>query len=202
MPAPRLHDLHVPFFQYSRAHRGVESQPSLSKAHVVQTAFAAVLTIATLILAASAGAQSAANSCQEGKGVKILRNTPIEIVDAIEPHLDFWTNRLHFEKVVDVPHGDKLGFVLLAKDGHQMMFQSRASIGEDIAVLSPFLEKRTVVQYIDVDSLDALLACLGDWKLLLPPRETFYGAREVVVQDPAGFLIVFAEHKAQPEQKP
>lgn len=169
---------------------------------MVRTAFAVVWTIASLIVAAPAGAQHAANSCQEGKGVKILRNTPIEIVEAIEPHLDFWTQRLHFEKVVDVPHGDKLGFVLLAKDGQQVMLQSSASIGEDIAVLSPFLEKRTVIQYIDVDSLDALLACLGDWKLLLPPRETFYGAREVVVQDPAGFLLVFAEHKTQPAQKP
>jgi len=82
------------------------------------------------------------------------------------------------------------------------MLQTRASIGEDIAVLTPLLEKRTIAQYIDVDSLDALLGCLGDWKLLLPPRTTFYGAREVAVQDPAGFLLVFAEHKPQPDQKP
>lgn len=76
--------------------------------------------------------------------------------------------------------------------------QTRASIGEDIAVMAPHLEKRTVVQYIDVESLDAVLACLGDWKLLLPPRETFYGAKEIAVQDPAGFLLVFAESKASP----
>lgn len=154
------------------------------------------------LIPAPAGAQSGANSCQEGKSVKILRNTPIEIVDAIEPHLDFWTRRLGFEKTVEVPHGDRLGFVILARDDQQVMLQTRASIGEDIGVMAPHLEKRTVVQYIDVDSLDAVLACLGDWNQLLPPRETFYGAREVVVQDPAGFLLVFAEHKAEPEQKP
>lgn len=159
------------------------------------------VTVTFFMLAAPLQAQSPASTCKEGKGVKILRNTPIEIVDQIEPHLDFWTKRLGFEKTVEVPHGDRLGFVLLAKDGQQVMLQTRASIGEDIAVLSPHLEKRTVVQYIDVDSLDAVLACLGDWKLLLPPRETFYGAREVAVQDPAGFLIVFAEHKPAAEQK-
>jgi len=169
---------------------------------VLRIASAVVVTVAAFGLATAVGAQSATNCCLEGKGVKILRNTPIEIVDAIEPHLDFWIKRLGFEKIVDVPHGDKLGFVLLTKDGQQVMMQTRASIGEDIAVLAPFLEKRTVVQYIDVDSLDALLACLGDWKQLLPPRETFYGAREVAVQDPAGFLVVFAEHKPQPGQKP
>lgn len=134
--------------------------------------------------------------------MKILRNTPIEIVDQIEPHFDFWVKRLGFTKTVEVPHGDRLGFVILAKDDQQIMLQTRSSIGEDIAVLAPHLEKRTIIQYMDVDSLDAVLACLGDWKLLLPPRETFYGAREIALQDPAGFLLVFAEHKPQPEQKP
>lgn len=133
--------------------------------------------------------------------MKILRNTPIEIVEQIEPHLDFWVKRLGFKKTVEVPHGDRLGFVILAKDDQQIMMQTRASIGEDIAVMAPHLEKRTVVQYIDVDSLDAVLTCLGDWKLLLPRRETFYGAKEIAVQDPAGFVLVFAEHKPQPEPK-
>ncbi len=156
-----------------------------------------ILAIAIPLLAAPLLAQSPATTCKEGKSVKILRNTPIEIVEAIEPLLPFWTERLGFTKTVEVPHEGKLGFVLLARDDQQVMLQTRASIGDDIAVLSPLLEKRTVIQYIDVDSLDALLACLGDWKLLLPPRTTFYGAREVAVQDPAGFLLVFAEHKPE-----
>lgn len=126
--------------------------------------------------------------------MQILRQTPIEIVDEIEPHLDFWTGRLGFQRIVEVPYGDRLGFVLLARDQQQVMLQTRASIADDLAVIAPHLEQRTVVQYIDVDSLDALLADLGDWQLLLPPRLTFYGAREVVVRDPAGFLLVFAEH--------
>lgn len=157
--------------------------------------------ISLFMLAAPLCAQSPAPTCKEGDGVKILRNTSIEIVEEIEPHLDFWVKRLGFKKAVEVPHGDRLGFVILAKDEQQIMMQTRASIGEDIAVMAPHLEKRTVVQYIDVDSLDAVLTCLGDWKLLLPPRETFYGAKEIAVQDPAGFLLVFAEHKPQPEPK-
>ena len=156
-----------------------------------------VVALAILLLPLPLGAQSPATTCKEGKSVNILRNTPIEIVEAIEPLLPFWTERLGFTQTVEVPHGDKLGFVILAKDDQQVMLQTRASIGDDIAVLSPHLEKRTVLQYIDVDSLDTLLACLGDWKLLLPPRTTFYGAREVVVQDPAGFVLIFAEHKQE-----
>jgi uncharacterized glyoxalase superfamily protein PhnB len=156
-----------------------------------------VVAFASLLLAAPLEAQSPAATCKEGKPVKILRNTPIEIVEAIEPLLPFWTERLGFTKTVEVPHGDRLGFVILVRDGHQVMLQTRASMGDDIAVMAPLLEKRTIAQYIDVDSLDALLACLGDWKQLLPPRTTFYGAREVAVQDPAGFLLVFAEHKPE-----
>ncbi len=159
---------------------------------------AGTLAIALLMLATPLAAQSPAPTCKEGQSVKILRNTPIEIVEQIEPHLDFWVKRLGFEKTVEVPHGNRLGFVMLVKGDQQIMMQTRASIGEDIAVMAPHLEKRTVVQYIDVESLDAVLACLGDWKLLLPPRETFYGAKEIAVQDPAGFLLVFAESKASP----
>lgn len=157
------------------------------------------LAITLFMLAAPLAAQSPAPTCKEGQSVKILRNTPIEIVEQIEPHLDFWIKRLGFEKTVEVPHGKRLGFVILAKGDQQIMMQTRASIGEDIAVIAPHLEKRTVVQYIDVDSLDAVLSCLSGWKLLLPPRVTFYGAKEIAVQDPAGFLLVFAEHKGAPQ---
>lgn len=129
--------------------------------------------------------------------LKILRNTPIEIVDQIEPHLDFWVRRLGFAKIVEVPHRDKLGFVLLARDGQQLMMQTRASLGEDLPLLTPHLEKRAIVQYIDVESLDRALEALGEWKLLLPPRDTFYGAREAAVLDSAGFVVVFAEHKRE-----
>ncbi len=54
--------------------------------------------------------------------------TPVLMVEEIEPCLPFWVERLGFQKVTEVPEGDKLGFVILAKGNVQVMYQSRASL--------------------------------------------------------------------------
>ena len=54
-----------------------------------------------------------------------MKITPILIVDEIEPSLNFWVAKLGFEKTVEVPEGDKLGFVILQKEGAEVMLQSR-----------------------------------------------------------------------------
>ncbi len=127
--------------------------------------------------------------------MKTLRSTPIMIVDHIEPSLEFWTKRLGYKKTAEVPHGDELGFILLEKDGNQVMMQTRKSIADDLPIVLQHAKHQTVVQYIDVDSLDEVLKCVDGMTLLMPPRDTFYGAREILLLDPAGYLVVFAEHK-------
>ncbi|MBZ5536726.1 MAG: VOC family protein [Acidobacteriia bacterium] len=147
------------------------------------------------LLTSNGAAQSINLSCQEGSHVKIVRSTPIMIVDHIEPSLDFWMKRLGFKKTAEVPHGDELGFILLEKDGNQVMMQTRKSIADDSPATLEHATQHTVVQYIDVDSLDAVLKCVEGMKLLMGPRETFYGAREILLRDPAGYMIMFAEQK-------
>jgi hypothetical protein len=39
----------------------------------------------------------------------IRKSTPVLFVDAIEPSLAFWRDRLGFSVTVEVPHGDTLG---------------------------------------------------------------------------------------------
>src|SRR5829696_8609508 len=67
---------------------------------------------------------------------RMQKLTPVLIVDAIEPCLSFWTERLGFELTVQVPEGDRLGFVILVKDGIEVMYQSWASIRGDIPALA------------------------------------------------------------------
>jgi len=70
-----------------------------------------------------------------------MKITPILLVDEIEPSLKFWMDKLGFEKTVEVPEGDKLGFVLLTKDGTEVMLQSRESVKKDAgAAAGPVLE--------------------------------------------------------------
>jgi hypothetical protein len=57
-----------------------------------------------------------------------MKITPILFVDAIEPSLEFWVGRLNFEKIVEVPEGTKIGFVILQKGASEVMLQTRESI--------------------------------------------------------------------------
>lgn len=118
--------------------------------------------------------------------------TPILVVEAIEPCLEFWVDRLGFEKTVEVPHGDRLGFAILVRGGLELMLQTRASVADDVPSLAA--GPHGSVLYLDVGDLDEVVAALGDVEVLVPERTTFYGAREVFVREPGGHVVGFAQH--------
>lgn len=120
--------------------------------------------------------------------------TPVLFVEKIEPCLAFWVERLGFRKMAEVPENGTLGFVLLERDGVSVMLQSRASVAKDVPALAR--EPSRSFLYIEVTSLDKLLAQLEGADVVVPVRETFYGAREIGVRDPAGNVITFAQFKA------
>jgi uncharacterized glyoxalase superfamily protein PhnB len=125
--------------------------------------------------------------------MKILKSTPVLFVDRIEPSLPFWTERLGFIKQAEVPHGDVLGFVILERDGIEMMMQTLDSAKADLPDVAKRYHLNSVTQFIEVDSLDEMLDSLSGYDLLTPIRTTFYGIREAVVADPSGFVLVFAQ---------
>ncbi len=125
--------------------------------------------------------------------MKILKSTPVLFVDRIEPSLPFWTERLGFTKQAEVPHGDVLGFVILERDGVEMMMQTLDGAKADLPDVAKRFQLNSVSQYMEVDSLDDVLQGLSGYDLLTPVRTTFYGMREAVVADPAGFVLVFAQ---------
>lgn len=116
--------------------------------------------------------------------------TPVLMVQAVEPCLAFWT-ALGFERTVEVPHGDRLGFVMLVKDGIEVMYQSRASVQADVPALAE-LPGGTAL-YLEVDDLDAVVAKLAGAPLLVPRRTSSYGADELAVREPGGNVVMFAQ---------
>ncbi len=117
--------------------------------------------------------------------------TPIIRVEAIEPCLPFWIERLSFKKIVSVPEGDKLGFAILARDGVQVMLQTRASLAKDIPGLAEGEFAPTVI-YVDVPSVEDLLSRLKGADIIVPLRKTDYGATEVWARTPCGTVVGFA----------
>lgn len=132
---------------------------------------------------------------QKGDGV-VQKLTSILIVKKIEPCLEFWVGRLGFEKTVEVPHGDELGFVILARTGIEFMLQTEASIDEEVRKdgLPPAMrtEAGGGVLYLEVSDLETIRSRLEGTALLVPYRKTFYGAEELWLREPGGNLIGFA----------
>jgi uncharacterized glyoxalase superfamily protein PhnB len=118
--------------------------------------------------------------------------SPVLIVDAIEPCLSFWTERLGFTKVAEVPEGDRLGFVILQKDGVEVMYQSRDSVRRDIPPLADTPPGTSL--YMEVSDIDAAEKAVKGLPVVVPRRKTFYGAEEIGVREPGGNAVIFGQH--------
>lgn len=124
--------------------------------------------------------------------MKMQRLSPVLIVDAIEPCLPFWTERLGFEVHASAGDEGQRVFVLLLRDEVQVMYQTRASLADDLPSLA---EHRTsVLLYLSVDDLDAVDRATAGLPRIQERRTTFYGATEFAVQEPGGNIVLFAQH--------
>jgi hypothetical protein len=120
----------------------------------------------------------------------LKRITPIMVVDAIEPCLPFW-EALGFDRGPEVPHGDRLGFVILEKSGLEVMYQTRDSVAADVPALAQTPSGGTCL-FLEVMDLDATIEALGDAPVIVPRRKTFYGMEEIGVREPGGNAVTFA----------
>jgi catechol 2,3-dioxygenase-like lactoylglutathione lyase family enzyme len=118
--------------------------------------------------------------------------TPNLIVNKIEDSLPFWIDRLGFEKTVEVPEGKQLGFVILQRGDVELMLQSRASLAKDVPAIADAAYRS--VLYIEVANLAPIRKALSGWPPAAAERTTAYGAREIIVRDPDGNSVFFAQH--------
>jgi uncharacterized glyoxalase superfamily protein PhnB len=137
---------------------------------------------------------------EETKTVNVKKITPVLYVKEVEPSVDFWVKRFAFQKTVEVPEGDQLGFAIVQKGNVELMYQSFASAEKDAPSIAKDISGQRTFLYIEVDKLDDVIAAVKGINIVLPVRTTFYGAKEIGVKDPAGHMIVFAEMAAPPQQ--
>ncbi|HVV46063.1 MAG TPA: VOC family protein [Bryobacteraceae bacterium] len=123
-----------------------------------------------------------------------MKITPVLTVKEIEPCLPFWVGRMGFQNLAQMPEphkSDRIGFVMLQRDGVELMIQSAASVSEDEPAFAPGDESRVASLYIEVDDFADTLKRLEGYPLAMKERTTFYGMREVGVFDPAGNIVMF-----------
>ena len=131
--------------------------------------------------------------------MNVKRITPVLLVKDIEPIVPFWVDRLGFAKTIEVPDGNKLGFVTFQKSTAEVMYQTYASVEKDARpAMAAAARKGPTYLYLEADDLDAILAEMKDVQKVMPERTAFYGMREFAVQDPAGHFLTFAERVPTP----
>jgi hypothetical protein len=118
--------------------------------------------------------------------------TPVLFVDRVEPTRDFF-QRTGFTVLFDVPEGDHLGFVGLARDGVQVMVETRGNSNEGPQLQALTRQSRHAVVFIEVDDLDAVIAAMKGAKVLVERHTTFYKSDEISYEEPGGNVVTFAK---------
>jgi len=130
--------------------------------------------------------------------LQITRITPVLFVDAVEPSLAFWHDRLGFTVPVEVP-GDNGSavFAILERNGLEVMLQTWASIAHDVPALASARGGASASLYLEVDDIEAALRATTGLELIAPRSETFYGTIEFTVREPGGHPVTFAARKGE-----
>ncbi len=127
---------------------------------------------------------------------KLKQLTPVLIVDAVEPGVAFWVERLGFTMENQVPGPDgKLIFASVAKDGIEVMYQTKASVVADNPAAAGELGGRSIVLFIAVEDLGSVERAVAGAPVVKPRHETFYGSTEIYVREPGGHTVGFAQFK-------
>jgi len=120
-----------------------------------------------------------------------MKLTPVLLVDRIEDCLPFWVDKIGFEKTVEVPDGDRLGFVILVKDRAELMLQTWESARKDAPDALPRGTMGAAL-FIEVEDFADIRRRVEGVPVLLPERVAFYGMREIGVREPGGHFVIFA----------
>ena len=121
-----------------------------------------------------------------------MKITPVLYVQRIEDCISFWVDRMGFTKTVSVPEGDHLGFVVLVRDGAEVMLQTWEGLRREAPGLLPKGRGTGAALFVEVADFEETCQRLEGIDIVLPERKTFYGMREIGVREPGGHAIVFA----------
>lgn len=121
-----------------------------------------------------------------------MKITAVLFVPSVEEALEFWIDRIGFEKTVEIPHGDHIGFAILVNDGAELMLQSYSSAEADAPSLGEAARTSRSSLFIEVPEIQDVVRRLKGFMVTMPLRDTFYGMREIGVTAPGGHTVVFA----------
>jgi hypothetical protein len=120
------------------------------------------------------------------------RLSQVYLVDRIEPCLEFWVERLGFEIRLQVEGTAHLEFVILGRDGAEVIYRTADSVNLDVPGLVDTEHQPWDIIYVVVDNLEDLLPRLGGVDVVVPLRESGFGGQEIYVTEPSGRIVALA----------
>ncbi len=131
---------------------------------------------------------------QKERATMVNKSTPILHVKSVEPSLKFWTERFGFHKTIEVPEGNHLGFVALENDKVEIMYQTYSGMKSDAAnPLAAAVDQGPSFLFMEVPDIKAAESSLKGADIVQPIHDTFYGSKEIVVKEPGGHFVIFAQ---------
>ena len=123
----------------------------------------------------------------------VSRLTPVIFVDRVEPCLHFWTERLGFARVAEVPGPDgKPQFAMLVRDGVEVMYQTWAALEAESPAAASTARGHSVSLFVEVADLDQVDRAFSGIPRVVERHKTFYGMDEFSVREPGGAVVTFA----------
>src|SRR5215467_5523912 len=122
----------------------------------------------------------------------INKSTPILHVKAVEPSLEFWTERFGFKTTIEVPEGDHIGFVAIDNGTVELMYQTYEGM-KDAGPLSQAAEQGPTFIFMEVSDIHAIRKALQQAEIVQDIHPTPYGAQEIVAQEPGGHYVIFSQ---------
>jgi len=122
----------------------------------------------------------------------INKSTPILHVKAVEPGLKFWTERFGFNVAMQVPERDHIGFAAIDNGTVELMYQTYEGM-KDAGPLAQAVEQGPTFIFMEVSDINAIKQALQETEIVQDIHETFYGAQEIVAQEPGGHYVIFSQ---------
>ena len=123
--------------------------------------------------------------------------TPILLVDDVDRGIRFYRDVLGGKLSAVYPELPPHAWASLEFDRVELMLWEKGAVQKEYPDQAISDNPASTIVYIYVDDVDALHQRIRESaEVLMEPVDQFYGIREFTIRDPFGFILTFAQEKA------